>query len=237
MRALLPALTIAWGVLALPAMAQLGVQDQHSPALTTGPNAAWFNLGVNTFSWQQQSVAGQSGVLEGIKFSTGGSAGASFRLRLRLGNCWSTAIPVADTMVRKSVAGNESIFVDLTAWGIWLERGQRFVIEITGNGSDIGCHGNYVAQGSGSLLYPHSLFFLGAPFLDNRWRIGFKTFLYTRPLCGADFNGDGGIDGEDIMAFIAAWQAGMMYADLNDDGAVDGADIGDFFFRWEEGSC
>jgi len=237
MRASLSSLVVIAGFLASTATAQLGVQDQHSPAVTSGTDAAWFNLGVNTFSWQQQSVAGRTGVLEGIKFKTGGAANASFRLRIRLGSTWCTSPPVADLVVRKTLSGIEDVFVDLASFAIWLDQGQRFVIEITGNGSDIGCHGNYVAAGTGPLLYPHSLFFLGAQFLDNRWRIGFKTYMYTRPPCGADFNGDGGIDGDDIIAFIAAWQSGMLFSDLNHDGAVDGADISEFFSRWEDGSC
>ncbi|MCX5688796.1 MAG: hypothetical protein NTV94_03225 [Planctomycetota bacterium] len=55
--------------------------------------------------------------------------------------------------------------------------------------------------------------------------------------CYADFNNDGGIDGGDIEAFFAAWEAGAGTADVNADGGVDGADIETFFAAWEAGGC
>jgi hypothetical protein len=49
----------------------------------------------------------------------------------------------------------------------------------------------------------------------------------------ADFNADGGIDGNDIEAFFAAWESGELWADFNGDGGTDGADRDAFFARWE----
>ncbi|MCX5690083.1 MAG: hypothetical protein NTV94_09945, partial [Planctomycetota bacterium] len=54
----------------------------------------------------------------------------------------------------------------------------------------------------------------------------------TNP-CPADFNQDGGVDGGDIDAFFAAWEAGEGTADVNFDGGVDGEDVGTFFAAWE----
>ncbi|MFZ4573979.1 MAG: right-handed parallel beta-helix repeat-containing protein [Phycisphaerales bacterium] len=48
-------------------------------------------------------------------------------------------------------------------------------------------------------------------------------------LCAADFNDDGGVDGDDVIAFFGAWDAALVSADINDDGGVDGDDIIAFF--------
>lgn len=55
--------------------------------------------------------------------------------------------------------------------------------------------------------------------------------------CVADYNDDGGIDGQDIAAFFEAWESGLPEADITDDGGVDGADVELFFFAWEGGGC
>jgi hypothetical protein len=55
--------------------------------------------------------------------------------------------------------------------------------------------------------------------------------------CAADFNQDGGIDGADVSAFFAAWEAGDSSADVNQDGGTDGADVSAFFAVWEAGGC
>jgi len=55
--------------------------------------------------------------------------------------------------------------------------------------------------------------------------------------CIADFNNDGGIDGQDIEAFFQSWEIAEPSADVNQDGGVDGQDIEYFFIRWEAGIC
>jgi hypothetical protein len=55
--------------------------------------------------------------------------------------------------------------------------------------------------------------------------------------CAADFNQDGGVDGADVDAFFAAWEAGESAADVNEDGGIDGADVAAFFVLWEAGGC
>lgn len=57
------------------------------------------------------------------------------------------------------------------------------------------------------------------------------------PLCPADFNQDGGVDGSDVDAFFLAWEAGDAAADTNQDGGVDGSDVDSFFVVWEAGGC
>ncbi len=57
------------------------------------------------------------------------------------------------------------------------------------------------------------------------------------PPCFADFNQDGGVDGEDVNTFFAAWEAGDGAADTNLDGGIDGSDVDVFFRMWEAGGC
>ena len=51
--------------------------------------------------------------------------------------------------------------------------------------------------------------------------------------CPADYNGDGGVDGDDVIAFFADWDASIPQADFNGDGGVDGDDVIGFFAAWD----
>ena len=55
------------------------------------------------------------------------------------------------------------------------------------------------------------------------------------PRCIADYNNDGGIDGDDVIAFFALWDMNDAAADFNHDGGVDGDDVIDFFGHWDSG--
>ncbi len=57
------------------------------------------------------------------------------------------------------------------------------------------------------------------------------------PVCAADYDQSGGIDGDDIGAFFADWQTGAPCADVDGSGGVDGDDIPFFFDRWQAGGC
>ncbi len=74
----------------------------------------------------------------------------------------------------------------------------------------------------------------GAEEIPQLW-----VFAPPRYLCGcaADFNADGGVDGADVDAFFASWEAARSCADVNEDGGIDGADVDAFFSRWEAGGC
>ncbi|MFZ4573638.1 MAG: M14 family zinc carboxypeptidase [Phycisphaerales bacterium] len=50
-----------------------------------------------------------------------------------------------------------------------------------------------------------------------------------------DFTGDAGIDGDDVIGFFVAWDAGLIQADYTGDGAVDGDDAILFFSLWDSG--
>jgi hypothetical protein len=54
-------------------------------------------------------------------------------------------------------------------------------------------------------------------------------------VCAADYDCNGGIDGNDVGEFFRAWEAGA--ADVNGDGGVDGEDVSWFFELWESGGC
>ncbi len=58
-------------------------------------------------------------------------------------------------------------------------------------------------------------------------------FVTGGPTCPADWDGSGGVDGDDIGAFFIDWQAGD--ADIDESGGTDGDDITYFFGRWETG--
>jgi hypothetical protein len=50
-----------------------------------------------------------------------------------------------------------------------------------------------------------------------------------------DYNGDGGVDGDDIIAFFGDWDVSNPAADFNFDGGVDGDDVIEFFVEWDNG--
>jgi hypothetical protein len=50
--------------------------------------------------------------------------------------------------------------------------------------------------------------------------------------CPSDFNGDGVVDGDDVIGFFGAWDAGGLAADFTGDGSVDGDDVIGFFGAW-----
>jgi hypothetical protein len=54
-------------------------------------------------------------------------------------------------------------------------------------------------------------------------------------VCPSDYNGDGGVDADDVIAFFADWDAGALAADFNGDGGVDSDDVIGFFGRWDSG--
>ncbi len=70
---------------------------------------------------------------------------------------------------------------------------------------------------------------------------GEEAWLATLPAavepCIADFNNDGGVDGNDVAAFFMAWIESDPSADANKDGGIDGADVEAFFVPWQAGGC
>lgn len=54
-------------------------------------------------------------------------------------------------------------------------------------------------------------------------------------VCPSDYTCDGSTDGDDVIAFMADWDAGVVAADFNGDGGADGDDVVGFFGRWDTG--
>ncbi|MFZ4575762.1 MAG: GC-type dockerin domain-anchored protein [Phycisphaerales bacterium] len=54
-------------------------------------------------------------------------------------------------------------------------------------------------------------------------------------VCPGDFDCSNSVDGDDVISFFAAWDAGLIDADLTGDGGVDGDDVIAFFGRWDSG--
>ena len=59
----------------------------------------------------------------------------------------------------------------------------------------------------------------------------------TCPPCAADYDNNGGVDGGDLAAFFADFEAGESCADVDGNGGVDGGDLGFFFQVFEAGGC
>ena len=53
--------------------------------------------------------------------------------------------------------------------------------------------------------------------------------------CIADFNGDGNVNTQDVLAFLNAWAAGDASADINGDGSVNTQDVLAFLNLWNAG--
>lgn len=72
--------------------------------------------------------------------------------------------------------------------------------------------------------------------LPRGWSVEYTpTSVILVILCPADFNGDGGVDGDDVIGFFERWDAGDIGADFNGDGGVDGDDVIGFFENWDGG--
>ena len=61
------------------------------------------------------------------------------------------------------------------------------------------------------------------------------SVLQWNPACDADFNGDGLVNTQDVLAFLNAWSAGDGSADMNGDGQVNTQDVLLFLNRWASG--
>jgi len=55
--------------------------------------------------------------------------------------------------------------------------------------------------------------------------------------CAADFDGNGGVTGDDVAEFFTDFQQGLSCADVNVDGGVTGDDVAFFFTVFEAGGC
>jgi len=62
-----------------------------------------------------------------------------------------------------------------------------------------------------------------------------QIFDYQCNDCVADFNGDGSVNTQDVLAFLNAWTAGDDTADINGDGSINTQDVLAFLNLWTAG--
>ncbi len=143
---------------------------------------------------------------------TGLEPGATYETTLFSYGWESTGRPIA------MESGGVSCVIDQDAYGAG--RGIRFMHR-------------FMADESGRRVISLS----PAPGFDGTFHLCAMTTAMIAPRCPADFNRDGGIDGEDVAAFFAAFESGEATADVNADGGVDGSDIESFMVPWQAGGC
>ncbi len=95
-----------------------------------------------------------------------------------------------------------------------------------------GAEGAFIDRPTGDFVF--STFGGGSRIIVVR---GFSTPPPECPACAADFNQDGGVDGEDVSAFFEAWASAAPCGDANQDGGIDGTDVDSFFSVWVAGGC
>ncbi|MBS0196964.1 MAG: hypothetical protein JSR77_09410 [Planctomycetes bacterium] len=166
-----------------------------------------------------------------MQMTLGGAVGSTVTVKVRLGGAWATGPVIASQTVRKSLTGYETRTFEFL--------NPTIVLEVTGYGLECVVVGSYVGSPSANHppLYPEPLYFQGSRFLNNGWRIGFQSFVQPHPPCVSDFNEDGGVNGDDVAAFLVAWESGDIVADVADDGGLDGQDVLTFFEAWERSAC
>jgi hypothetical protein len=94
-------------------------------------------------------------------------------------------------------------------------------------------HSREVTNGSNTWGEAYPLRDSGFYFL---W-VDFANPMSPRWTCAADYNRDGGIDGDDVIAFFADWDSGRNCADVDGSMGVDGDDVIAFFAQWDAGTC
>jgi hypothetical protein len=72
---------------------------------------------------------------------------------------------------------------------------------------------------------------------DGEWEpvSSFNAQGIYAPPCTGDYNRDGSVDGDDVIAFFQDWDNGIIEADVTGDDAVDGDDVIFFFNAWDQG--
>ncbi|MFG0259004.1 MAG: GC-type dockerin domain-anchored protein [Phycisphaerales bacterium JB041] len=71
----------------------------------------------------------------------------------------------------------------------------------------------------------------------NTFGNGGNTYAYENDVddCVADFNGDGSVNTQDVLAFLNAWNNGEGSADINNDGSINTQDVLAFLNLWNAG--
>jgi hypothetical protein len=95
--------------------------------------------------------------------------------------------------------------------------------------------GNQVGSGSDLLLSDVSFADAGTYVLTATNALGSAEASFVLSICFSDYDCSGGVDGDDVIAFFADWDAGNSAADVDASGGVDGDDVIVFFAQWDVG--
>jgi hypothetical protein len=68
---------------------------------------------------------------------------------------------------------------------------------------------------------------------ESTWNGSVTVFYEPNAFCPSDWNYDGGVDSDDVIAYFIDWD--VSNADYNGDGGTDGDDIIAFFGAWDNG--
>jgi len=116
-----------------------------------------------------------------------------------------------------------------TEWGSLITGSQTSVLNISGVTEEDG--GVYHAVGTNECG-------IGTTELASvTVRLGQDPICTGCAACAADYDQNGGVDGGDLAAFFADFEAGEACADVDNNGGVDGGDLAFFFAVFEAGGC
>jgi hypothetical protein len=163
-------------------------------------------------------------------------------------NAASAAEPVILDMLSSNSFGNIQAVYDNTGSLV------ASSTAATGNAADLVFDGTTLALPAGTYYLVHS--YSDANIGTNRWHFrstsgdnGFDiggtvnifwsacggSCTWAADGCFADYDNNGGIDGDDVIGFFADWDAAGPCADVDASGGVDGDDVISFFGAWDAG--
>lgn len=88
-------------------------------------------VGSDTYTYQQEVIVGESGVLAGVELFTSGAG--DFNFAINRGAPWQTDADDFSMVVTATVAGRQ--YIDLTSANLFFASSERFVIEVQGIGN------------------------------------------------------------------------------------------------------
>jgi hypothetical protein len=139
-----------------------------------GARTAAFNVNSSGLTWQQQVFAGLDGLLTGVEFFTSGTADSA-EFFVNVGAPWEADAPDFFAVLTDLVP-NTTVFVDVASAGIVLGAGDSFILGWHGLDTGTWIRGNAFPG-----LYPGDLWLNAAPYDNQNWDIGFRTYVEPIP--------------------------------------------------------
>jgi len=180
-----------------------------------------FELRVLNESWGEGTVLPAGGGGAGSEAEIGD---ATWRYRFYPDVEWSTLGGSCGSQIAASTAGNTG---SLSFAGGGVIAAVQSMLDF-----DASNHGFYIVgpeSGGATAKRFHSR----EATESSLWPTLTITFQAPPPGCSADWNNDGGVDGDDIIAYFADWDANQ--ADYDGSGGTDGDDVIAFFADWDAG--